>query len=161
MRILGIDPGYATLGWAVVEADLRVVAFGVVETTNAAPFGERLLQIHREIDLLITQYRPDCAALEKIFFTKNRKTAIDVAKSIGSITLTMKLRSIPAFEYNPTQVKQAITGYGSASKKQMQTMIMRLFNMPTPPRPDDVADALAIAACHSFSIGPGKGRSRR
>ncbi len=150
MRILGIDPGFAALGWSVIENDFKIVGFGVIKTSPEKPFEERLLAIHRELLELIGLYKPHCAAIEKLYFAKNTKTAMNVAKSIGAVILTLKMAHLDCIEYTPSQVKLAITGFGRASKEQMQTMIKRLFSISEIPKPDDAADALAIALCHSF-----------
>lgn len=154
MRVLGIDPGYGIVGWAVIEQNLDIIAFDAIETPSALPIEDRLLLIHTELLEIIQNYHPACAALEKLFFTKNTKTAMDVARSIGVILLTLKLSSVKYQEYTPPQVKQALTGYGRAGKGQMTTVVTRIFNLKETPRKDDIADALAIAACHSFSLVP-------
>lgn len=151
MKILGIDPGYATLGWAVIADSLKIIDFGLIETNRDQGIDERLFVIHSEINKIIVYYKPDCLAIEKLFFAKNTKTAIDVAKSIGVILLTARLQQLSFNEYTPLQVKNAITGYGRASKDQMQNIIKKIYNLKEIPRPDDVADALAIAACHFLS----------
>ena len=110
------------------------------------------IQLHCRLKQIVEQYCPESAAIEKLYFTKNTKTAIDVAKSIGVVLLTIKFAGIEYSEYSPLQVKQAITGYGKASKEQMQEMIKKLFKLSSFPFPDDTADALAIAACHSLSL---------
>lgn len=152
MRILGIDPGYATLGWAVIDGSLKVIDYGFVETNHGTRIDERLFKIHNEINKIIAYYNPDCVAIEKLFFAKNTKTAIDVAKCIGVILLTAKLSNLNYDEYSPSQVKNAITGYGRASKEQIQNIIMKIFKLKEIPRPDDAADALAIAACHFLNM---------
>ncbi len=151
MKILGIDPGYATLGWAVIADNLKIIDFGLIETNREQEIDERLFIIHCEINKIVEYYKPDCLAIEKLFFAKNTKTAIDVAKSIGVILLTARLNELNYNEYTPLQVKNAITGYGKASKDQMQNIIKKIYNLKEIPRPDDVADALAIAACHLLS----------
>jgi crossover junction endodeoxyribonuclease RuvC len=152
-RILGIDPGYGILGWGVIEKDLRVVEFGVITTPPGTAIESRLFLIHRELQDIITRLAPDSAALEKLFFAKNTTTAFDVAKAVGAVYLTLAMNEIPFSEYTPPQVKQAVTGYGRASKGQMQQMIMKIFGLSALPSPDDAADALAVAACHSL-CGP-------
>lgn len=152
MRILGIDPGFALLGWAVVEHSLTIVDFGVVRTEPCLKIEERLLEVHRSLDMIVKEYRPESASLEKLFFSRNTTTAIDVAKSIGVILLTLKMSGLDYAEYTPSQVKQAVTGYGKASKAQMQKMIMKIFGLQETP-PDDAADALAVAACHALGMG--------
>ncbi len=152
MKILGIDPGYGTLGWAVVEQNLNIVDFGVIETGANLPIDERLLEIHIGITNIIKTYKPHCAAIERLFFAKNTKTALDVAKCVGVILLTTKLKGLNYKEYTPPQIKSALTGYGRASKDQIQNMVVKIFRLKEIPRPDDAADALAIAACHSLSL---------
>lgn len=152
MRILGIDPGYATLGWAIIDGSLKIVDYGLVETSNNIRIDERLFIIYNEINKIIANYSPQCVAIEKLFFAKNTKTAIDVAKCIGVVLLTAKLNNLDYDEYSPSQVKNAITGYGRASKDQIQNIIMKIFKLKEIPRPDDAADALAIAACHFLNL---------
>jgi len=153
VRILGIDPGYGILGWSVVESDLTLVDYGTIETSSLLSFDERLLQIHNALRKIIDEYSPEFAAVEKLFFQNNTTTAMDVAKAIGAVILTLKISDIGYEEYTPSQVKQAITGYGRAPKEQMQQMIKRIFGIREVPRPDDAADALAVAACHCMKIG--------
>ncbi len=150
MRILGIDPGYNILGWSVIEKNQTIIDFGVIGTSPDKRIDERLLQIHIELGSIIARYKPECAAIEKLFFTKNIKTGMDVAKAIGAVILTLKLNDIGYFEYTPSQVKQAVTGYGRADKTQMKAMIKSIFCMNETPHSDDAADALAVALCHSL-----------
>lgn len=152
MRILGIDPGYSTIGWAVIENDLRIVSFGTLETSSGTKIEERLLKVHNALNDILVKFQPDCAAIETIFFSRNTKTAIDVAKCIGVIMLTIRVAGIEICEYNPSQIKLAITGYGKADKSQIQHMIMKIYRINNIPEPDDAADALAIATCHSLKI---------
>jgi crossover junction endodeoxyribonuclease RuvC len=151
VKILGIDPGYATLGWSVISDNLKIIDYGFIETSSGQEIHERLFIIHNEINKIIDYYKPDSLAVEKLFFAKNTKTAIDVAKAIGVILLTARLKDLNFNEYTPLQVKNAITGYGRATKDQMQNMVMKIYNLKEIPHPDDAADALAIAACHSLS----------
>ena len=150
MRILGIDPGYGKLGWSIIETDQRLIDYGTIETTPNGPLDERLLDIHKFLCVIINKYKPESAALEKLFFTKNITTGIDVAKTIGAVVLTLKLHNIDYHEYTPSQVKQAVTGYGRAGKDQMQNMIKTIFKLKDLPHSDDAADACAIALCHSL-----------
>lgn len=150
MKILGIDPGFAILGWAVIDKDLNVIKYGTIETASGIPIEDRLLEIHKKLTGIVNTYQPDCAAIERIFFTKNTKTAIDVAKTIGVILLTFKISELSFFEYTPSQIKHVITGFGGASKDQMKIMIKKIFNIKELPGKDDAIDAMAIAACHSF-----------
>jgi crossover junction endodeoxyribonuclease RuvC len=153
VRILGIDPGYGTLGWAVIEGNLRIIDYGVIRTEPDLDIDERLLNIHFEISRIIKTYHPGCLAIEQLFFARNTKTAIDVAKCIGVILLTARLNKISYNEYSPSRIKTAVTGYGRASKEQIQNIIKKIYNLKETPRPDDVADALAVAACHFLSNG--------
>jgi crossover junction endodeoxyribonuclease RuvC len=152
VRILSIDPGYATLGWAIIEGSLNIIDYGSIETDRVLGIDERLLIIHQQLNIIINTYKPDCLAIEKLFFAKNTKTAIDVAKCIGVILLTAKLNGLSYSEYTPSQVKNAITGYGRAAKDQIQNIIMKIYKLKELPHPDDVADALAIAACHFLNM---------
>lgn len=152
MRILGIDPGYAILGWAIIESNLKLVDYGIIATNPGPALCDRLFQIHTGLSDIIKTYKPDSVAIERLFFTKNTKTALDVAKCIGAVLLSLKLAGLYYNEYTPLQVKTAITGYGRASKDQMQRMIMKILKINEIPKPDDAADALAIAVCHSLSI---------
>jgi crossover junction endodeoxyribonuclease RuvC len=149
VRIIGIDPGFGILGWAVIENNFKVIDYGTVETDAGMPIDERLFAIHSDISSIIKRYRPDCAVIEKLFFSKNITTALDVSRATGVILLAFREHALPYQEVTPMQVKQGITGYGKASKKQMQIMIQRLFNLKEIPKPDDAADALAIALCYS------------
>jgi crossover junction endodeoxyribonuclease RuvC len=161
VRILAIDPGYAILGWAIVEPEFRAVAYGAIETSSGTPLGDRLVVIQDSIDAVIREYNPACAAIEKIFFTNNTKTAMDVAKCIGVVILTLARCNLAVSEYTPSEIKQALTGYGKATKLQVQKMVAMLYRMQTLPTPDDTADALAIAACHSLSMNPVKNIHRQ
>lgn len=153
MRILGIDPGYGRLGWSVIDHNLTLMDFGVIETDGGNGLDERLLGIHRILMAVIAEHQPDTAAMEKIYFARNTTTALDVAKAIGVVILSLKLSGIGYYEYTPSQIKHALTGYGRATKDQMQKMIKIVFQLAEIPQPDDAADALAVAACHSFSLG--------
>ncbi|MDY6934479.1 MAG: crossover junction endodeoxyribonuclease RuvC [Spirochaetota bacterium] len=153
MRILGIDPGFGTLGWAIIEHNLRIIEYGAIQTSKDDDIAQRLLRIHVDIIEIIERLQPDCMAVERLYFSKNTKTAMDVAKCIGVIMLTTRLLGIEYSEYSPSQIKHALTGYGRATKEQMQKMVMKIFRIEELPEPDDAADALAIAACHSFNFG--------
>lgn len=150
MRILGIDPGYDILGWSVIDDPFTIVDYGVIKTKPGQPIDERLGIIHESLQSIIRDYEPRCAAIEKIYFAKNTSTAMQVAMSIGAVILTLRMNKIVFYEYTPAQVKLSITGFGRASKDQVQVMIKKIFKIVEVPRPDDAADALAIAACHSF-----------
>ena len=150
MKILGIDPGYGILGWSVIEKSLKLIDYGTIETCSSNNIDERIFIIHNELSKIISHYKPDCVAIEKLFFSKNTKTAIDVAKAIGAILLTVRIADLEYFEYTPLQVKQAITGFGRASKSQVEIMLKKLYNVKNIHGPDDAADAVAVATCHSF-----------
>jgi crossover junction endodeoxyribonuclease RuvC len=151
LRILGIDPGTATTGWAVVEekkGEPKLVACGCINTSKFNSDAERLVEIGRDIGSLIKKYKPAEAAIEDLFFFKNLKTAITVAQARGVILYEIKKSSIPLFSYTPLQVKQALTGYGRADKNQIQIMVKNILKLKAIPKPDDAADAIAIAICH-------------
>ena len=152
MVILGIDPGVATIGFGLIRAERgknALLQYGVITTPPGIPLSERLLQISRDMEQLIETFHPDEMAVEELFFTKNITTGIAVAHGRGVILLEAEKLGIPVFEYTPMQVKQSVVGYGKAEKKQVMLMTQRLLNMKEIPRPDDAADALAIAICHS------------
>lgn len=154
IRILGIDPGYAIVGFGILEYDgLRFtpIEYGAVLTEAHTPFTERLRAIHTDIEFIFDKYKPDCMAIEKLFFTTNQKTAIDVAQARGVTVLSAADRSVPVFEYTPLQVKSAVVGYGKAEKQQVMEMTKQLLGLAQIPKPDDAADALAIAICHGHS----------
>lgn len=142
--ILGIDPGLATTGFAVLNEALKIFIFGIIKTKNKN-MAIRLLEIKRGLQKIIKKYKPDLAAVEEIFFYKNLKTAIAVSEARGAILLTLAEAKIPVAEYTPLQVKQTITSYGQADKKQVQKMLQLILKLPALPKPDDAADALAIA----------------
>ena len=151
MRILGIDPGVATIGFGLVEADRgrqRLLRYGVITTPAGIPLSSRLWQISQDLSALVGQLRPDEAAVEELFFSKNITTGIAVAHGRGVILLELERAGIPVYEYTPMQVKQAVAGYGGADKRQVMLMTQRLLRMKEVPRPDDAADALALAICH-------------
>lgn len=150
MRIIGIDPGYDIVGWSVIEDNFKIVDYGVIKTSPGDAFADRLLAIYTDLNNIIEMYKPESGALEKLFFQNNTTTAMKVANAIGVIILVLKMHEIKYNEYTPTQVKQAITGFGRADKAQMQFMMARIFNLKKIEGPDDAADALAIAACHSI-----------
>lgn len=151
MKILGVDPGYDILGWSVISDKFRVFNYGIIKTSPSDPVETRLLQIHRGLDAVIAEFQPDCASMEKLFFQKNSKTAMNVSAAIGVVMLTLKLKELPFFEYTPTQVKNSITGFGRAEKGQVEFMIKRILNLGEISGPDDAADALSIAVCHALS----------
>lgn len=154
MRILGIDPGVATIGFGVIEADranVRLLQYGVITTPAGLPLSNRLYQISMDMSQLLTQFKPQEMAVEELFFSKNITTGIAVAHGRGVILLEAERAGVPVFEYTPMQVKQAVVGYGGAEKRQVMLMTQRLLKMKSIPRPDDAADALAIAICHGRS----------
>lgn len=156
MIILGIDPGYATVGWGCVRYERSRFApmdFGTVLTPAEMDFSLRLMRIHSELSALLVKYHPDMLAVEKLYFKNNQKTAIDVAQARGVILLAAQQCGIPIYEYTPLQVKSAVTGYGKAEKPQVMEMTRRLLGLREVPKPDDAADALAIAICHAQTCG--------
>ena len=153
MRILGIDPGYETLGWAVIDSNFKILGYGIIRTDSGERIDERLFQIKGQLLGIIETYKPGFAAIEKLFFSRNTTTALDVAKAMGVILLTFREKGIDFSEYAPVQVKRAITGYGKAAKEQVQVMITKIFGIKEIPKPDDAADAIAIAACCALSKG--------
>ena len=154
MRILGIDPGIATVGFGVIDADRGrqiYVSCGVITTPAHTPLSSRLNQIYEDLDRLFDTFRPDAISIEELFFNTNITTGISVAHGRGVILLAAYRHGIPVFEYTPLQVKQAVVGYGRAEKKQVIDMVRRILNMPAAPKPDDAADAVAMAICHARS----------
>lgn len=150
MRIIGIDPGYAIAGFGVLDYDgykFRPVEYGAVTTEAGMNFPQRLECIYEDINFILDRFRPDFMAIETLFFTTNQKTAINVAQARGIIVLAAALRKMPVFEYTPLQVKQAVVGYGKAQKNQVMDMTRRILGLSEIPKPDDAADALAIAIC--------------
>ena len=157
MRILGIDPGYAIMGYGVVEKNgqsLVPIDFGVVETDKNVPFPERLERLYLGTKQLCELYRPDMAAFEELFFYHNITTAISVGSGRGVALLGVQQAGIPSYEFTPMEIKQSVCGNGHADKKQVQQMIRVLLNLKTEPKPDDAADALAAALCLAFHAGP-------
>ena len=156
MRVLGIDPGYAIIGYGAVDYNsnrFKIVDFGAITTKAGELFSNRLLDIYFETDRIIKQNTPDSMAIEKLFFNTNTTTAIDVAQARGVILLAAKLNNVPVYEYTPLQVKSSVTGYGKAEKKQVMEMTKSILGLSSVPKPDDTADALAIAICHAHSNG--------
>ncbi len=152
MLILGIDPGLERVGYGVVRrvgSKLECLDYGLVKTPKIA-LPDRLRLVHDGVSELIQKHRPDAIATERLLFTKNVTTAMDVAKSLGTILLASAELSVPWTEYSPPEIKQAVVGNGNADKKQVTFMVRRLLNLKEDPKPDDVADALAIAICHAF-----------
>jgi len=152
VRILGIDPGLERVGYGVVDrkgSRLTAVEFGMVETPRIA-IPDRLRQIYDEINALIERTQPDAVATERQLFAANKTTAMDVAKALGVVLLATQRRGLPWSEYSPPEVKLAVVGQGNADKKQVQFMVAKLLSLTQAPKPDDVADALAIAITHAF-----------
>lgn len=152
MLVLGIDPGSAITGYGLVKEagnSLRAVDYGCIRTAPSEPLEERLHKIYREVCELIEKYKPDHFAVEELFFNKNVRTALTVGQARGVILLAGAQSGLQVHEYTPLQVKQAVVGYGRAEKAQIQFMVKTMLSLPTIPKPDDVADALAIAICHT------------
>lgn len=156
MRILGIDPGTATTGWGVVQVEggkLKVQSCGCILTPAKQNQAVRLAHIYSELDKIIKQTKPDILSIEKLFFINNIKTAMTVGEARGVCLLVAEQNKVPIFEYTPLQVKQALTGYGKAEKKQIQMMVKNILRLKEIPKPDDMADALAIAITHAHGCG--------
>ena len=154
MLILGIDPGYATTGFGVVQAahgEYRLVNYGTITTPAALPFPERLKMLYEDMMELLRTVKPDAVAVEELFWGHNITTGIGVSHGRGVILLAIERAGVPLFEYTPMQVKQAVVGYGKAEKRQVMDMTRRFLKMDKLPRPDDAADAIAIALCHARS----------
>jgi len=154
MRILGIDPGYATIGFGIVEAErgnYHLVQFGTITTSPERPFEQRLLTIYQDMNQLIDTVKPDVMAIEELFWGHNVTTGIGVSHGRGVILLSAAQQQLPIFEYTPMQIKLAVVGYGNATKLQVMDMTKRLLKMERVARPDDAADAIAVALCHARS----------
>ncbi|MEZ4813547.1 MAG: crossover junction endodeoxyribonuclease RuvC [Caldisericia bacterium] len=155
MRVLAFDPGIARVGYAIVDGDVStqvMVECGLIETEAETPFPERLCRIHHDALDIADEFSPDLVAVEKLFFSKNTKTAMDVAHARGVLLMVPYHRNIPVFEYSPAEIKVAVTGSGSADKYQVGEMVKMLLKLQTVPKPDDVADAVALGLCHLFSV---------
>ncbi len=154
MVVVGIDPGTATTGYGLVRDTpdgIQLVTYGAVTTPPGLPLEKRLFQLYRELKELILLHRPESAAVEKLFFQRNVSSALSVGHARGIALLVMAEANIPVSEYSPLEVKQAVAGYGGADKNQIQQMVKALLEMEEIPRPDDAADALAVAICHLHS----------
>jgi crossover junction endodeoxyribonuclease RuvC len=155
MLVIGIDPGTATTGYGLVQesedGSLSVLEYGVILTPAGMPMPERLLDLYRQLHEILLLHRPQTGAVEKLFFQKNVRTALSVGQARGVALLTLAETGMPIGEYTPLEVKQAVAGYGGADKEQVQQMVRTLLNLPEIPRPDDAADALAVAICHTHS----------
>lgn len=155
MIILGLDPGIATVGFGVIRAErgsFSSVAYGAIRTEAGLPLSERLEDIYGDLSKLIDTFAPEAAAIEELFFNTNLKTGISVAHGRGVMLLACRQCGVPIYEYTPLQVKQSVVGYGRAEKKQVMEMVKRLLKLDEIPRPDDAADALAIALCHARAV---------
>lgn len=155
MKILGIDPGYAIIGFGVLKHDKNrytAMSYGNIRTESNLDMPKRLLIINNEVQQIISKYAPDSLAIEKLYFTTNQKTALAVAQARGIILLGAAKNNLPVFEYTPLQIKQSVVGYGKATKKQVITMITSILRLEHAPKVDDTADALAVALCHAHSI---------
>jgi len=152
MLAIGIDPGTAITGYGLVRqteaGDLLAVDWGVILTPAKMPMGERLTQLHISLTEILQKHRPQSAAVEALFFQRNVRTAMSVGQARGVVLLALQQAGLAVIDYTPTQVKQAVSGYGAADKHQMQAMVYTLLKLPELPKPDDAADALAIAICH-------------
>lgn len=151
---MGIDPGYAIVGFGVLEYDgykFKPVEFGAITTEAGTDFSARLKMIYDDMIYVVKKFKPDALAIEKLFFNTNQKTGIDVAQARGVIILSAVNNDVPVFEYTPLQVKQSVVGYGKAEKMQVMEMTRRILGLATVPKPDDTADALAIAICHGHA----------
>jgi len=154
LRIIGIDPGYAIVGYGAVEFSghsFKVIEYGAITTKADQPFDQRLFTIDCTLSEILERLKPDSLAVEKLFFNTNQKTAIDVAQARGVIVAAAVRAGVGVYEYTPLQIKTAVVGYGRAEKKQVQEMIKIILNLSEVPKPDDTADALAIAICHAHS----------
>ena len=154
MRILGIDPGYATIGFGMVDADrgaYRLLQYGTITTPADAPFPQRLSMIYEDMNRLLDALAPEALSVEELFFGHNVTTGIGVSHGRGVILLAAEQHKVPIFEYTPMQVKLAVCGYGKATKRQVMDMTRRLLSMQQVARPDDAADAIALALCHARS----------
>lgn len=161
MYILGIDPGYAIVGYGVVKYEgnkFTPIKYGAITTPAGMPFVKRLNLIYEGLSEIFNTYKIDALSIEKLFFNTNATTAIDVAHARGVIVLSAERHNIPVFEYTPLQVKQSVTGYGRAEKKQIMEMTRVLLGLEKVPKPDDTADALALAICHAHCAGSIIGR---
>ncbi len=154
MRILGIDPGYGITGFGLIEAERgnqKLLSCGAITTPAGTDFSARLEMIYNDMVQLLAQTKPEAVAIEELFFGHNVTTAIGVAQSRGVILLAIRQAGLPVYQYKPMQVKQAVVGYGNATKHQVQDMTKRLLRLEKLPKPDDAADAIAIALCHARS----------
>ena len=155
MRILGIDPGIAIVGYGIVDKEgnrYKTIGYDAITTRAHTPLEERIEKVYDGVNEIIKTYNPDVMSIEELFFNNNAKTALTVGQARGVIILAAVKNRVPVYEYTPLQVKQALTGYGRASKQQIQQMMKTMLGLNEIPKPDDVADALAIAVCHGNSM---------
>lgn len=160
MIILGFDPGLATLGYGVIQSDCnrhKLIDYGIISTPAGMPAPVRLRNIYNDVSWLIDKVKPDAIAVEELFFNQNVTTAINVAQARGVLLAACACKTDELFEYTPLQVKQAVVGYGRAEKKQVQYMVSSFLSLREIPKPDDAADALAVAICHAHSCKMGSG----
>jgi len=156
MAVLGIDPGYAIVGYGLVKKEgnsIKPLQYGVIRTAADIPIEQRLNEIYEDLTALIEAFKPESVAIEKLYFNTNEKTAINVSQARGVIILACTRAGIPIYEYTPLQVKMSVVGYGRAEKKQVQEMTRSILKLDKIPKPDDAADALAIAVCHAHTAG--------
>ncbi len=154
MRILGLDPGIAIVGFGLIEADrgrFRSLTYGAIRTEAGLPLSERLEIIYDDLTQLLDSLRPEAVAIEELFFNTNITTGISVAHGRGILLLACRQKQVPIYEYTPLQVKQSVVGYGRAEKRQVIDMVQRILRLPAPAKPDDASDALALAICHARS----------
>ena len=156
MKILGIDPGMAIVGYGLIEEDInnnfKLLASGSIQTDKKLEDSKRLLEIYKDLSTIVEEYKPDCASVEQLFFFKNQKTVIPVAEARGVILTVLEKYEIPTYSYTPMEVKQVLTGYGRAEKKEVDRMVHIALNTDTLPKLDDTVDAIAIAICHSRNM---------
>lgn len=154
MKVLGVDPGTGRLGWAVLEGTRvkqQMVEYGCIETKSGLTPSRRLEVLYERLDEIFEKFSPDVAAVEELYFFKNAKTVIRVSEARGVAVVCLARKKIPVYDYTPLQVKQTVTGYGRADKKQVQMMVKSILKLPVMPQPDDAADAVAIALTHFFT----------
>ena len=155
MKILGIDPGMAIVGYGLIEInkeEIKLITSGSIQTDKKLSASKRLLEIQEDLSTIVKKYQPDCASVEELFFFKNQKTVIPVAEARGVILTVLEKYNIPTFSYTPMEVKQVLTGYGRAEKKEVEQMVKISLGVDTLPKLDDTIDAIAIAICHSRNI---------
>ena len=155
MKILGIDPGMAIVGYALVEIEsdnINLLTSGSIQTDKKLDDSKRLLEIYNDLSQIVDSYKPDCASVEQLFFFKNQKTVIPVAEARGVILTVLEKFGVPTFSYTPMEVKQVLTGYGRADKKEVEQMVKLTLGVNDLPKLDDTVDAIAIAICHSRSL---------